>query len=63
MPSASRSKLELIERAILQHALEASNGNKSAAARLIGLDRKALERKWERLSDPYPQADTESSDD
>jgi DNA-binding NtrC family response regulator len=58
MPSPSRSKLELIERAILQHAIEVSNGNKSAAARLIGLDRKALERKWERLSDPYPQAES-----
>ena len=31
-------------------ALEpADEGNKSAAARLIGIDRKALERRWERL--------------
>jgi DNA-binding NtrC family response regulator len=58
IPSASRSKLDLIERAILQHAIEASNGNKSAAARLIGLDRKALERKWERLSSDFPTGDT-----
>jgi DNA-binding NtrC family response regulator len=60
IPSAARSKLDLIERAILQHAIEVSNGNKSAAARLIGLDRKALERKWERLSSEFPSA--ESSD-
>jgi DNA-binding NtrC family response regulator len=58
IPSTSRSKLDLIERAILQQAIEASNGNKSAAARLIGLDRKALERKWERLSDPFPAPET-----
>jgi len=58
IPSPSRSKLDLIERAVLQHAIEASNGNKSAAARLIGVDRKALERKWERLSEEFPQPES-----
>jgi DNA-binding NtrC family response regulator len=62
IPSASRSKLDMIERAILQHAIEASNGNKSAAARLIGLDRKALERKWERLSEAFPAAESSEGD-
>jgi DNA-binding NtrC family response regulator len=58
LPSNLGSKLDVIERAILHHAIEASGGNKSAAARLIGVDRKALERKWERLSDepPVPEA-------
>jgi DNA-binding NtrC family response regulator len=54
LPSNLGSKLDIIERAILHHAIEASGGNKSAAARLIGVDRKALERKWERLSDEPP---------
>jgi two-component system response regulator HydG len=58
LPSNLGSKLDIIERAILHHAIEISGGNKSAAARLIGVDRKALERKWERLSDepPAPEA-------
>ena len=54
LPSNLGSKLDIIERAILHHAIEASGGNKSAAARLIGVDRKALERKWDRLSDEPP---------
>ncbi len=52
LPDRLGSKLDVIERAILHHAIEACGGNKSAAARLIGVDRKALERRWERLSDP-----------
>src|SRR5450432_1743309 len=51
LPERLGSKLDVIERAILHHAIEACGGNKSAAARLIGVDRKALERRWERLSD------------
>jgi two-component system response regulator HydG len=54
LPSNLGSKLDVIERAILHHAIEVCGGNKSAAARLIGVDRKALERKWERLSDEPP---------
>ena len=51
LPNRSGSKLDLIERVVLQHAIEMSGGNKSAAARLIGLDRKAFERRWGRVSD------------
>jgi DNA-binding NtrC family response regulator len=51
LPSRLGSKLDVIERAILHHAIETCGGNKSAAARLIGVDRKALERKWERLAE------------
>jgi DNA-binding NtrC family response regulator len=55
LPDRLGSKLDVIERAILHHAIEACGGNKSAAARMIGVDRKALERRWERLSDaPEP---------
>jgi DNA-binding NtrC family response regulator len=52
MPLRRGSKLDVIERAVLHHAIETCGGNKSAAARLIGVDRKSLERKWDRLSDP-----------
>jgi DNA-binding NtrC family response regulator len=52
LPERMGSKLDVIERAVLHHAIEISGGNKSAAARLVGVDRKALERRWERLSDP-----------
>ncbi len=41
----SGSKLAEIERAVVTHALEVCRGNVSAAARLLGVDRKALERK------------------
>jgi DNA-binding NtrC family response regulator len=60
LPERLGSKLDVIERAILHHAIESCGGNKSAAARLIGVDRKALERRWERLSDAPP--DTPGSD-
>ncbi len=51
LPERLGSKLDIVERAVLHHAIEACGGNKSAAARLIGVDRKALERRWERLSE------------
>ena len=51
LPDRVGSKLDVIERAVLHHAIESCGGNKSAAARLIGVDRKALERRWDRLSD------------
>jgi len=42
---ARGSKLELVERAIVAEALSASGGNQSAAARLLGVNRKALVRR------------------
>jgi DNA-binding NtrC family response regulator len=58
LPDRLGSKLDVIERAVLHHAIESCGGNKSAAARLIGVDRKALERRWERLSDAPEDEDT-----
>jgi DNA-binding NtrC family response regulator len=58
LPERLGSKLDVIERAVLHHAIESCGGNKSAAARLVGVDRKALERRWERLSDA-PEEDKE----
>jgi DNA-binding NtrC family response regulator len=52
LPSRIGSKLDLIERAILHHAIEMCSGNKSAAARLLGVNRKSLERKLDRFSEP-----------
>jgi ActR/RegA family two-component response regulator len=39
------SKLEAVQCAVVTHALAVSRGNVSAAARLLGMERKALERK------------------
>jgi DNA-binding NtrC family response regulator len=41
-------KLREVERSVLAHALATTRGNVSAAARLLGVDRKALERKLSR---------------
>jgi two-component system response regulator HydG len=51
LPDRLGSKLAVIERAVLHHAIETCGGNKSAAARMIGVDRRVLERRWDRLSD------------
>jgi transcriptional regulator of acetoin/glycerol metabolism len=39
------SKLDLVQRAVVTRALKESDGNISAAARNLGVDRKVLERK------------------
>jgi DNA-binding NtrC family response regulator len=62
LPAHLGSKLEVVERSIVQHAIEMSGGNKSAAARILGLDRKAFERKWERLSGESPVNDPHDPD-
>lgn len=48
LPARLGSKLDVIERAVLHHAVETCSGNKSAAARMVGVDRKAFERRWVR---------------
>lgn len=39
------SKLDAVQRVVVLHALAVTNGNVSAAARLLGMERKSLERK------------------
>jgi DNA-binding NtrC family response regulator len=51
LPNRIGSKLDVIERAVLHHAVEITGGNKSAAARLLGVHRKFLERRLDRASD------------
>jgi DNA-binding NtrC family response regulator len=43
--ATSGSKLAAVERAVVLHAHATCGGNVSAAARLLGIDRKAMERK------------------
>jgi DNA-binding NtrC family response regulator len=43
-------KLDAVEAAAVRHAFEVSGGNKSGAARLLGMQRKALERRLKRSS-------------
>jgi DNA-binding NtrC family response regulator len=54
LPERLGSKLRVIERAVLHHAIESCNGNKAAAARLIGVDRMVLERRWDRHTTEDP---------
>jgi DNA-binding NtrC family response regulator len=49
-----RNKLAAVEEALLATALEACDGNKSAAARMLGLHRKAVERKLEKYDVKHP---------
>jgi len=49
-PDVGPSKYHAIERALLRRALDLSNGNHSAAARMLGMERRALTRRWERLA-------------
>jgi DNA-binding NtrC family response regulator len=51
LPDEYGPPLRVMERAVLQQALESCGGNKSAAARMIGIDRKALERRWDRFGE------------
>jgi DNA-binding NtrC family response regulator len=49
LPAGREAKLDAVERAVTAHALDVCGGNQSAAARLLGMDRKAfgrLCRKW-----------------
>ncbi len=43
------SKLGAAERAVILHALSTTKGNVSAAARILSVDRKSLERKIRRI--------------
>lgn len=44
LPTKEASKLDAIERAVVTQALHSAGGNKSAAARILGIHRKMLER-------------------
>jgi DNA-binding NtrC family response regulator len=48
-PSADTDLLVNVEREHIQRALMRANGNKKAAARMLGLSRRALYRRLERL--------------
>jgi len=61
LPDRVGSKLRVMERAVLHHAIEACGGNKAAAARLIGVDRKALERRWDRHATEAPPSSRRGS--
>jgi transcriptional regulator with XRE-family HTH domain len=49
LPDAVGDKIDAAELAIVRHAMFVCNGNKSAAARLLGLERKALMRRSDKL--------------
>jgi transcriptional regulator with XRE-family HTH domain len=49
LPDGMGDKLDAVERAIVRHAMSITRGNKSAAARLLGVERKALVRRWDKI--------------
>jgi DNA-binding NtrC family response regulator len=51
LPEQATPKLDAVEQAVLKLALEHAGGNKSGAARLLGMHRKAFERRWARERD------------
>jgi DNA-binding NtrC family response regulator len=51
-----------VERVVLRQALEVSEGNKSRAARLLGMERKQLERRLERLNSRDRTTDDDEDD-
>ncbi len=61
LPERLGSKLRVMERAVLHHAIESCGGNKAAAARLIGVDRKVLERRWDRHINEEPPSSGSAS--
>jgi ActR/RegA family two-component response regulator len=50
------ASLDLAEAAHIKRALEACEGNKSQAARLLQIDRRSLQRKLARLTSKRPRA-------
>jgi DNA-binding NtrC family response regulator len=66
LPMHTGSKLDFIERAVLHHAIETSAGNKSAAARMVGVNRRALDRRLRRIAEeetPAPAGDDDDGGD
>jgi DNA-binding NtrC family response regulator len=62
LPSSMGSKIAGVERVVLRQALEVSEGNKSRAARLLGMERKHLERRLERLNSRDRTTDEDEDD-
>jgi DNA-binding NtrC family response regulator len=50
-------KLQLVENALIDEALRLAEGNKTAAARLLGVHRKVVERRTAHAAPPPPQED------
>jgi transcriptional regulator with XRE-family HTH domain len=48
LPTRLGDKLEAVELEVVKHAMSVCGGNRSAAARLLGIERKALIRRWDK---------------
>lgn len=49
LPERVGDKLDVAEQAVVRYAMSVTGENKSAAARLLGIERKAMDRRWERI--------------
>ncbi len=56
LPAGVGNKMEAVERSVIELAARSCDGNRSAAARLVGMDRKAFDRRWGKRAadDPDP---------
>ncbi len=61
LPETGASRIVELERQLLRRALEQVGGNKSAAARLLGMSRKALVRRWERVEQGLDAGDDDDA--
>jgi transcriptional regulator with PAS, ATPase and Fis domain len=50
------NKLEAAELMFISEAMRLAAGNKAAAARLLGVDRKVVERRWARAGESIRRA-------
>jgi transcriptional regulator with XRE-family HTH domain len=48
LPSRLGDKLDAVGGAVVEHAMVQCGGNRSAAARMLGMERKAFIRRWQR---------------
>jgi transcriptional regulator with XRE-family HTH domain len=48
LPPSVGDKIDAVGAAVVEHAVDVCGGNQSAAARLLGMERKAFSRRWER---------------
>jgi transcriptional regulator with XRE-family HTH domain len=52
LPDSVGDKLEAVDLAAVKHAMAVCGGNRSAAARVLGIERKAVIRRWDKTKRP-----------
>jgi DNA-binding NtrC family response regulator len=63
LPDKVGNKLGALERAVLSGAMASTGGNKAAAARLLGLKPKAIERRWQKFGEAAEEEERDGEKD